>query len=148
MILRSADGETLIISSQDGYCSIVAFDPLELGTPYTGKSPLLLQQQLRQQNQLQLQQIQKQKDEVSKNLNKPVASSSGTTPAVVPTTVSQLDLTNTTSVAGGSGVNELKREAEPVPEGAEASGEGQPKKKKRAGLIHHGPLGSGLGPAK
>ncbi|KAL8277117.1 hypothetical protein RQP46_010445 [Phenoliferia psychrophenolica] len=30
----SSDGQTLVVSSQDGYCSIVAFDPLELGTPY------------------------------------------------------------------------------------------------------------------
>jgi chromatin assembly factor 1 subunit B len=37
---RSKDGQTLVISSQDGYCSIVAFDPLELGTPYSGPSPL------------------------------------------------------------------------------------------------------------
>lgn len=31
---RTPDGETLILSAQDGYCSIIAFDPLELGTPY------------------------------------------------------------------------------------------------------------------
>ncbi|BGP09953.1 Chromatin assembly factor 1 subunit [Rhodotorula toruloides] len=30
----SSDGQTLVISSQDGYCSIVAFSPGELGTPY------------------------------------------------------------------------------------------------------------------
>ncbi|GAA6033923.1 hypothetical protein JCM8097_000409 [Rhodosporidiobolus ruineniae] len=30
----SPDGQTLMISSQDGYCSIVAFSPGELGTPY------------------------------------------------------------------------------------------------------------------
>ncbi|GAA5937826.1 Cac2p [Sporobolomyces koalae] len=30
------DGQTLILSSQDGYCSIVAFSPGELGVPYTG----------------------------------------------------------------------------------------------------------------
>ncbi|GAA5888549.1 hypothetical protein JCM16303_004253 [Sporobolomyces ruberrimus] len=33
------DGKTLILSSQDGYCSIVAFSPGELGTPYTGPQP-------------------------------------------------------------------------------------------------------------
>lgn len=31
---RSADGQTLVIPSEDGYCSIVAFEPGELGTPY------------------------------------------------------------------------------------------------------------------
>ncbi|KAI5480720.1 hypothetical protein MNV49_007647 [Pseudohyphozyma bogoriensis] len=35
----SSDGQTLVVSSQDGYCSVIAFDPFELGTPYT-KSPL------------------------------------------------------------------------------------------------------------
>ncbi|BGP18320.1 hypothetical protein JCM10213_008493 [Rhodosporidiobolus nylandii] len=30
----SADGQTLAMSSQDGYISVVAFDPGELGTPY------------------------------------------------------------------------------------------------------------------
>ncbi|GAA5915134.1 hypothetical protein JCM5296_002302 [Sporobolomyces johnsonii] len=34
----SVDGQTLIISSQDGYCSLVAFEPGELGTPYTGSA--------------------------------------------------------------------------------------------------------------
>lgn len=34
MLHRSSDGQTLVISSQDGYCSIVAFSPGELGTPY------------------------------------------------------------------------------------------------------------------
>ncbi|GAA5862379.1 hypothetical protein JCM8547_007621 [Rhodosporidiobolus lusitaniae] len=34
----SPDGQTLVVSSQDGYCSIVAFEPGELGTPY-GKQP-------------------------------------------------------------------------------------------------------------
>lgn len=38
-LCRSADGETLVVSSQDGYCSIVAFDPKELGTPYTKPGP-------------------------------------------------------------------------------------------------------------
>lgn len=32
----SHDGQTLIVSSQDGYCSIIAFEPSELGTPYDG----------------------------------------------------------------------------------------------------------------
>ncbi|GAA5902642.1 Cac2p [Sporobolomyces salmoneus] len=32
----SPDGQSLILSSQDGYCSIVAFSPGELGTPYSG----------------------------------------------------------------------------------------------------------------
>lgn len=36
---RSADGETLVVSSQDGYCSIVAFEPQELGKPYTKLGP-------------------------------------------------------------------------------------------------------------
>ncbi|KAK4696646.1 hypothetical protein P7C70_g8339, partial [Phenoliferia sp. Uapishka_3] len=31
----TSDGQTLVVSSQDGYCSIIAFDPLELGTPYS-----------------------------------------------------------------------------------------------------------------
>ncbi|GAA5980673.1 hypothetical protein JCM11641_000171 [Rhodosporidiobolus odoratus] len=31
----SADGQTLVMSSEDGYCSIVAFEPGELGTPYS-----------------------------------------------------------------------------------------------------------------
>ncbi|GAA6024118.1 hypothetical protein JCM11491_001096 [Sporobolomyces phaffii] len=35
----SPDGQTLILSSQDGYCSIVAFAPGELGTPYDGPRP-------------------------------------------------------------------------------------------------------------
>ena len=34
---RSADGQTLVVSSQDGYCSLITFDPNELGTPYTGE---------------------------------------------------------------------------------------------------------------
>lgn len=38
---RAPDGKTLILSSQDGYCSIVAFTPGELGTPYTGPQPHL-----------------------------------------------------------------------------------------------------------
>jgi len=36
-LCRSSDGQTLVVSSQDGYCSLVTFDPNELGTPYTGK---------------------------------------------------------------------------------------------------------------
>ena len=36
---RSADGQTLVVSSQDGYCSVIAFDPLELGTPYHSAVP-------------------------------------------------------------------------------------------------------------
>lgn len=31
---RSPDGLTLIVSSQDGYCSVVSFEPDELGNPY------------------------------------------------------------------------------------------------------------------
>ena len=31
---RTADGQTLVLSAQDGYCSVVAFEPGELGTPY------------------------------------------------------------------------------------------------------------------
>ncbi len=34
-ILRSADGNTLIVASTDGYCSIISFQPGQLGTPYT-----------------------------------------------------------------------------------------------------------------
>ncbi|GAA5997435.1 hypothetical protein JCM5350_005654 [Sporobolomyces pararoseus] len=33
----SPDGQSLILSSQDGYCSIVAFSPGELGTPYSSR---------------------------------------------------------------------------------------------------------------
>lgn len=32
----STDGQTLIVSSQDGYCSVIAFEPSELGTAYEG----------------------------------------------------------------------------------------------------------------
>ncbi|GAA5842947.1 hypothetical protein JCM11251_002942 [Rhodosporidiobolus azoricus] len=35
----SADGQTLMISSEDGYCSVVAFEPGELGTPYPHQIP-------------------------------------------------------------------------------------------------------------
>ncbi|GAA5977903.1 hypothetical protein JCM10908_005142 [Rhodotorula pacifica] len=30
----SPDGQTLVVSSQDGYCSVIAFEPGELGTPF------------------------------------------------------------------------------------------------------------------
>ncbi|GAA5903071.1 hypothetical protein JCM8208_000444 [Rhodotorula glutinis] len=35
----STDGQTLVISSQDGYCSVVAFEPGELGTLYADQRP-------------------------------------------------------------------------------------------------------------
>lgn len=35
MFIRSSDGQLLIVSSSDGYCSIVSFSKDELGTPYT-----------------------------------------------------------------------------------------------------------------
>ncbi|GAA5903901.1 hypothetical protein JCM6882_001344 [Rhodosporidiobolus microsporus] len=35
----SADGQTLMISSEDGYCSVVAFAPGELGTAYPHQVP-------------------------------------------------------------------------------------------------------------
>jgi chromatin assembly factor 1 subunit B len=34
-ISRSPDGQTLMMSSTDGYCSVVVFDYGELGVPYT-----------------------------------------------------------------------------------------------------------------
>lgn len=37
--IRSVDGQTLVISSQDGYCSVVAFEPGELGTPCADQRP-------------------------------------------------------------------------------------------------------------
>ena len=33
LIFRSPDGNTLILSSTDGYCSVVSFEPQELGIP-------------------------------------------------------------------------------------------------------------------
>jgi len=38
MQFRSSDGRILVVSSTDGYCSIVTFSPEELGRPYTGPS--------------------------------------------------------------------------------------------------------------
>lgn len=38
---RSSDGNTLIMSSQDGYCSLVAFGPGELGTPLSAAAAAL-----------------------------------------------------------------------------------------------------------
>lgn len=38
---RSPDGNTLIMSSQDGYCSLVAFEPGELGTPFAAAAAAL-----------------------------------------------------------------------------------------------------------
>ncbi|BGP41933.1 Chromatin assembly factor 1 subunit [Rhodotorula kratochvilovae] len=35
----SADGQTLVVSSQDGYCSVIAFEPGELGTLYHDQRP-------------------------------------------------------------------------------------------------------------
>ncbi|GAA6054059.1 hypothetical protein JCM3770_001345 [Rhodotorula araucariae] len=35
----SADGQTLVVSSQDGYCSVVAFEPGELGALYHDQRP-------------------------------------------------------------------------------------------------------------
>jgi len=34
----SPDGETVILSSQDGYCSVISFEPGELGEPCTSLS--------------------------------------------------------------------------------------------------------------
>ena len=34
VVFRSSDGRTLVISSSDGYCSIVQFNEGELGEPY------------------------------------------------------------------------------------------------------------------
>ena len=34
VVFRSSDGSTLVVSSSDGYCSIVQFNEGELGEPY------------------------------------------------------------------------------------------------------------------
>lgn len=34
VVFRSSDGSTLVVSSSDGYCSIVQFNQGELGEPY------------------------------------------------------------------------------------------------------------------
>jgi len=38
-LYRTADGETLVLSSSDGYCSLVVFDKNELGKPTTLPPP-------------------------------------------------------------------------------------------------------------
>lgn len=38
MLIRSLDGQLLIVSSSDGFCSIVSFSKDELGEPYTRNS--------------------------------------------------------------------------------------------------------------
>lgn len=38
-LFRSSDGSTLVISSSDGYCSTLSFEPGELGNVYTGEMP-------------------------------------------------------------------------------------------------------------
>lgn len=35
IFLRSSDGQLLIVSSSDGFCSIISFGKEELGEPYT-----------------------------------------------------------------------------------------------------------------
>lgn len=40
MLIRSLDGQLLIVSSSDGFCSIVSFSKDELGVPYTTNSKI------------------------------------------------------------------------------------------------------------
>lgn len=35
MLIRSSDGQLLIVSSSDGFCSIICFSKEDLGVPYT-----------------------------------------------------------------------------------------------------------------
>jgi chromatin assembly factor 1 subunit B len=38
-MIRTSDGRSLVLASQDGYCSVVVFDADELGTPYHNQPP-------------------------------------------------------------------------------------------------------------
>lgn len=42
MFIRSPDGQLLIVSSSDGFCSIVSFSKAELGTTYTNDANIVV----------------------------------------------------------------------------------------------------------
>jgi chromatin assembly factor 1 subunit B len=112
---RTPDGQTLVLSAQDGYCTVVAFDPLELGTPYqAGIVPLPAP---------------------------PVVPLPASLPPSTSNTLQVLFAAKNTSATGGAGASAgataVKREG-----GAETEGEPPVKKKKKAQLTYHGPLGT------
>ncbi|ORY47570.1 WD40-repeat-containing domain protein [Leucosporidium creatinivorum] len=119
------DGQTLILSAQDGYCSIIAFDPLELGTPY--KTAL--------------------KDLPPPPLPFTTSHSSipatAPAPATLPTLFKKVESTpaapsasTSTSTSATGGEANKKREGEAAVEGEQPA----KKAKKRAVLIHQGPV--------
>ncbi|KAM0751309.1 WD40 repeat-like protein [Meredithblackwellia eburnea MCA 4105] len=137
----SSDGQTLVVSSQDGYCSVVAFDPLELGTPYTLESGLPL-------------------PPPPPPLTVPATGSASTisslfasasSPKITPASLPPIN--TSASVPISSTVLEpppllIPAKRTDDSDDTDVGPDGQPvKKKKRAQLIHQGPIGGAPPPA-
>jgi chromatin assembly factor 1 subunit B len=115
---RTPDGQTLILSAQDGYCSIIAFDPLELGTPY----------------KTTLKDLPPPPSPFTSALPTPTPAAAAPAPATLPALFKKAEPTPpAASTSAAAGEASKKRDGEGAPEGE------QPvkKAKKRAVLIHH-----------
>lgn len=137
--LRSPDGQCLILSSRDGYCTIVVFDEI-LPAHHT------------QQNVLQLQSIAHQHS-VPLTHTTSISSSSVATPAATPASMSSAlpptpivpmkrsepPLTPSTSLEDAKAQTPKAAESE-AEAGAEKQGDEPPKKKRRVALTHVGEL--------
>lgn len=162
---RSPDGQTLVISSQDGYCSIVAFEPGELGTPYHTQHPHLHlphahvshQQQHAPADPSGEKDDSKDKGALEAYFAKPaVAHTAGSAsasslsaaaataqPAGAASEPSAVDLTSTVSspaASAAAGASKKRDGADDVPEGAQPPPDKKQKKRVAPTLVK--PLGS------
>ncbi|GAA5999197.1 Cac2p [Rhodotorula paludigena] len=161
----SPDGQTLVISSQDGYCSIVAFEPGELGTPYHTQHPHLHlphahvshQQQHAPADPSGEKDDSKDKGALEAYFAKPAAAHTAGTasassssaaaataqPAGAESEPSALDLTSTVSspaASAAAGASKKRDGADDVPEGAQPPPDKKQKKRVAPTLVK--PLGS------
>ncbi|KAK4048467.1 Chromatin assembly factor 1 subunit [Microbotryomycetes sp. JL221] len=129
------DGDTLVLSAQDGYCSIIAFEPSELGTPYKATV--------------------KELAPPPDMLRSVAPSKIGALPAMlsnqpasvgqanVPTTETQSIISSIRAEPAVSVASSSKRDVEATGASAGNNGPVAKKAKKKATLTHHGPLGGG-----
>ncbi|EGG05174.1 uncharacterized protein MELLADRAFT_36992, partial [Melampsora larici-populina 98AG31] len=118
----SSDGETLILSSSDGYCSLVAFDQNELGTPLSKEACSRI---TGYRDHIQDDRDQELANKISSQAD---STKNDPTPSVI---------SRRTSVSNE--VPSMVKVGRPAPEDAS---EGNPPKKKRVALTYEGPVRS------
>ncbi|GAA5957764.1 hypothetical protein JCM3765_003758 [Sporobolomyces pararoseus] len=159
-ITWSPDGQSLILSSQDGYCSIVAFSPGELGTPYspqpesprssTPAATTSVSTQLEGSGGGRAAASPVASGSGARTLEDMFASSRSAAPQASTSSSSSSTTPNSSQTAQTSSIVPEKRPASPsIATDVETSGTLERphqlvvKKKKKVALTHVGPLGGG-----